>query len=373
MKDKEKTKEELIAELTFLRQQVNSLKMLEVERKRMEEALRRNEERFRTIVELISDWVWEVDENGRYTYVSSRITDFLGYTPVEVIGKTPMDLMSPEEAERVSQIFTAIVAERKPFTFFESKNLHKDGHEVIFENSGMPIFDDEGNFKGYRGVKRDITERKRIEEQINLSLLEKEILLKEIHHRVKNNLQTVSGLLYLQSLDTRSEEALAVLDDSRNRVRAMALIQEKLYQSKNYAQVDFGEYLKELAAELMTSYQVSPARIKVNVEAKGIFLGIDTAIPCGLITQELISNALKHAFPERRSEGEVRLSFYRENGRLILIVRDNGIGFPKGFDFNSASSLGLQLVNKLVAQISGSIELKSEEGSEFRIIFPTEG
>ncbi|MFH0797600.1 MAG: histidine kinase dimerization/phosphoacceptor domain -containing protein [Candidatus Omnitrophota bacterium] len=372
MKEKEKTKEELTAELTFLRQQVSGLKMLATGRKRIEETLRGNEERFRTIVELTSDWVWEVDENGRYIYVSSRITDFLGYTPVEVIGKTPTDLMSSEEAERVSLIFTQIVAKRETFTFFESKNIHKDGHEVIFENSGMPIFDAERNFKGYRGVKRDITERRRMEDEVKNSLTEKEILLKEIHHRVKNNLQTVSGLLYLQSLHTKTEEALAILNDSRNRIRAMALIHEKLYQSKSYAQVDFGEYLKELAVELMDSCQVSPARIKVNVEAKGIFLGIDTAIPCGLITQELISNALKHAFPEK-SDGEINLYLCREDRSFILVVRDNGVGFPEGLDFKSTPSLGLQLVNKLVAQIGGSIELRNEERTEFRIIFPTGG
>ena len=176
MKEKEKTKKELTAELAFLRQQVNNLKMLEVEHKRIESALRKSEERFRTIVELTSDWVWEMDKNGVLTYVSSRITDVLGYTPVEVIGKTPPDLMSSEEAKRVSQFIAQTMAERKSFAFFENKSLHKDGHEVICETSGVPIFDDAGNLKGYRGVKRNITERKRIEEQMKLSLLEKEIL-----------------------------------------------------------------------------------------------------------------------------------------------------------------------------------------------------
>ncbi len=212
-------------------------------------------------------------------------------------------------------------------------------------------------------------ERKRSTEQLKASLREKEVLLKEIHHRVKNNMQVISSLLNLQSGCVGNPEVEAVLKDSQNRVRSMALIHEKLYQSRNLSRIDFADYLRKLTDDLFRSYGLSPDRIALVTHAEGVSLGIDAAIPCGLIVNELVSNCLKHAFPNGR-EGEVHVTLMPKNGMYELTVRDNGVGFPKGLDFRHTESLGLQLVTTLTEQLDGTIELNANgAGTEFRILF----
>jgi two-component sensor histidine kinase len=225
------------------------------------------------------------------------------------------------------------------------------------------------NARLYERAQQEITERVRAEEQIKASLKEKEVLLKEIHHRVKNNLQVVSSLLSLQSQTVDSPAALEVLQESQNRVRSMALIHERLYRSEDLAQVDFAVYIRDLATFLVRSYRAQLGPISLNTEAEGVFLGIDTAIPCGLITNELISNALKHAFPNGK-EGEIWVKIGTHGDRqFTLIVGDNGVGFPPDVDFRDTESLGMQLVNTLVDQLEGTVELRRDGGTEFTIRF----
>jgi two-component sensor histidine kinase len=225
------------------------------------------------------------------------------------------------------------------------------------------------NARLYEQAQQEIAERKRAEEQIKASLKEKEVLLKEIHHRVKNNLQAISSLLYLQSKGVKDKEALEMFQDGQNRVRSMALIHERLYQSKDVARVDFAEYVRNLANYLFCSYGVHSNVIQLKVNVEDVFLGIDTAIPCGLITNELISNSLKHAFPGGRG-GEIRIELCADNDRqLNLMVSDNGVGFPNDLDFRETESLGLQLVNTLVEQLEGTVELDRSGGTAFEITF----
>jgi two-component sensor histidine kinase len=225
------------------------------------------------------------------------------------------------------------------------------------------------NARLYERAQQEITERVRAEERIQASLKEKEVLLKEIHHRVKNNLQVVSSLLSLQSQTVDSPAALEVLQESQNRIRSMALIHERLYRSEDLAQVDFAVYIRDLATFLVRSYRAQLGPISLNIEAEGIFLGIDAAIPCGLITNELISNALKHAFPNGRG-GEIRVKIGTHGDQqFTLIVGDNGVGFPQDVDFQNTESLGMQLVNTLVDQLEGTVELCGNGGSEFTIRF----
>jgi len=225
------------------------------------------------------------------------------------------------------------------------------------------------NARLYEAAQREITERKRAEEQIKASLKEKEVLLKEIHHRVKNNLQAISSLLYLQSKNIVDERTLEMFQDGRNRVRSMALVHERLYQSGDLARVDFAEYTQSLANSLFRSYGVNSNIIKLKINVDGVFLGIDTAIPCGLIINELVSNSLKHAFPNGR-EGEIRIELCSDNdGQFTLMVSDNGVGFPENLDFRNTKSLGLQLVNTLVAQLEGTVELDRSGETAFRITF----
>jgi len=218
-------------------------------------------------------------------------------------------------------------------------------------------------------IAMDITERKLVEEQVKASLQEKEVLLKEIHHRVKNNLQVISSLLSLQSSYIEDRKFLGVLDDSQHRVRSMALIHEKLYQSANLAQIDFGDYIRELASYLLQSQDTHLRGITLNVQVTDTFLDIDTAVPCGLIINELVSNSLKHAFPKGQN-GEIFIKMWAiDRQQVTLIVGDNGLGFPQELDFRETESLGLQLVNTLVEQLEGVIELGRNNGSRFTINF----
>lgn len=336
-------------------------------RKRAEDELRASEGRFRSLVETTSDWIWETDQRGVYTYASPKVKDLLGYEPFEVVGKTQADLMPPEEAERIAPILRQHFESASPFLGVENVNLHKDGHRVLLEMSGVPIFDDRGLVSGYRGIDRDITERKRAEEQIKASLQEKEVLLKEIHHRVKNNLQIISSLLYLQANKTEHPGALSALTDSRNRVRSMALVHERLYRSPSLASVNMGEYTRNLVSDLKHTYQIGESSIRLTLTVEDIALDISEAVPCGLIINELLSNALKHAFPEGRG-GEITVRLTRsDSGDVVLMVGDSGVGLPEHLDFRNSPSLGLTLVNSLVRQLEGTIELDSRDGTTFTI------
>ncbi len=232
-----------------------------------------------------------------------------------------------------------------------------------------PVTDWRGRLASQVVVLRDITERKRAEEQIEASLREKEVLLKEIHHRVKNNLQVISSLLYLQSRGVENDQALEMFRDSESRVRSMALVHERLYQSEDLARVDFAEYVRRLANYLFRSYGVNTNVIRLKINVEYVFLGVDMAIPCGLIINELLSNSLKHAFPDGRA-GEIRVELRADGeGQFTLMISDNGVGFPKGLDFPDTKTLGLQLVNTLVNQLEGTIELDRRDGTTFEIAF----
>ncbi len=339
------------------------------EHKKTEEAMRNSEERFKALTESTSDWIWAVNENAVYTYASPKIKDLLGYEPKEVIGKTPFDFMSQEEARRVAEEFGEIVKARRPIERLENVNLHKNGHFVVLETSGVPISDAEGYFRGYRGIDRDITERKKMEDRIVASLEEKEILLREIHHRVKNNMTVIYSLLDLQSKFTSERHDREMLNDAKARIKAMALIHEKLYRSKDMAKIDFSDYLRDILNNMFMSYLKDPGRIALNIEVRDVDLGIDDAIPCGLIINELASNSLKHAFPDDRT-GEITVGMRPyDNDMIELIVADNGIGLPADLDSRKKASMGLSLVDALVNQLNGKIELHKDEGTKFRITF----
>jgi two-component sensor histidine kinase len=212
--------------------------------------------------------------------------------------------------------------------------------------------------------------RRQAEEQIKASLREKEALLREIHHRVKNNLQIISSLLNLQAEYLKDNQALEVFQNSQNRIELMALIHEKLYQSEDLAKINFAEYIQELATNLFSAYTLKSDALDLALDLEDVFLDIDTAVPCGLIVNELVSNALKHAFPSGKS-GKVCVKLYSVNhNKTVLIINDDGVGFFEEIDFRNTESLGLQLVNTLTQQIDGTIDLNKSHGSEFKIIFP---
>ena len=342
------------------------------ERKRAEEAVKRSEARFGGIVRISEDAIISIDDEQKITLFNEGAEKIFGYTLDEVIGKK-IDMLIPARFGSVHDSYIknfsgspdALRAMNERGSLF---GLRKDGTEFPAEASISKF--EVGGEKVLTVRLRDITERKRNEEQIRNSLEEKEILLKEIHHRVKNNLQVVSSLLSLQSGYPRVESVRELFLESQNRVKSMALIHEKLYQSADFSNIDFADYIESLARNLFHSYAANPEQIRLTIEVD-VELDIDHAIPCGLIVNELLSNSLKHAFPEDRA-GTVLLRFHQQDHQFVLLFADDGIGLPADMDFRNTESLGLQLVTTLTSQIGGTIEhLPADVGTTFQISFDT--
>ncbi|HEY9600595.1 MAG TPA: histidine kinase dimerization/phosphoacceptor domain -containing protein [Allocoleopsis sp.] len=245
-----------------------------------------------------------------------------------------------------------------------------DGSLATLALYSSPIYDANGQMIAAVVAVFDITEQKQAQEQIQAALQEKEVLLQEIHDRVKNNLQILNSLLQMQSRRVKSPEAVLALRDTRNRIESIALVHEKLYCSDNLANVDFYQYIPALTLHLFDTYNVSSDTVKIKLQVERLFLEIKIGIPCGLIINELVSNSLKHAFPNNH-EGKIQIEFHANSeGLLTLIVRDNGVGLPEDFDLETPHSLGLTLVYELVEQLEGTLDLDRSRGTEFRITFP---
>ena len=315
------------------------------------------------------DAIFAKDIDGRYLLFNRAAARAIGKVAQEVLGRDDKAILSPEQASLIMADDKQVMEEDRCITFQE--DLTTTGGEVTFLATKGPLHDDAGNVVGMFGISRDITERRRVEEALRDSLEEKEALLKEVHHRVKNNLQIVVSLLSLQSSRTPSREVVDVLRDTRNRVRSMALLHEMLYRSGNLARIDFSAYVKELCVQLQRSYGPASARVKVESQVSLLRLTLEQAMPCGLIISELVSNSLKHGFPEDRP-GRVMVELHPADGQgLVLRVSDDGIGLPPGFDLTGTTSLGLKLVSNLAGQLDGqlAVERPSDGGAAFRIVF----
>jgi two-component sensor histidine kinase/DNA-binding response OmpR family regulator len=230
------------------------------------------------------------------------------------------------------------------------------------------MFDEDGRKIGTRGVNQDITEQKIAEDALAKSLDEKEMLIKEIHHRVKNNLMIISSLLNLQSYYIKDKDARDVFRESQNRAKSMALIHERLYQSTDLKNIDFGDYIRTLTTDLYHTMVSDPGRIKLDIDVEDVNVDINTVVPLGLIVNELVTNSMKYAFPNDKS-GYIKVELHRENEKIILRIIDNGMGLPEDMDYKNPSSLGLQLVNSLTMQIDAELELDRSQGTSFTIIF----
>ncbi|MCQ3980717.1 MAG: histidine kinase, partial [Anaerolineae bacterium] len=302
-------------------------------------------------------------------YISSQIKNLLGYSAEEWMADPQLwfNLVHPDDRDSIIRESQAALATDRTYRA-EYRMFNREG-QVVWVQDQTVVLPDEAVQSGLtQGVLFDITARKRAEEQLKTSLHEKEILLKEIHHRVKNNMQVISSLLNLQSNYVSDTQALEIFQESQNRVRSMALIHEKLYRSKNLAEIDLGEYVNDLVIYLFRSYKAYGKGITLKIQADDVHLGIDAAVPCGLIINELISNALKHAFPNNY-HGEILVELQKNQQQISLCVSDDGIGFPADLDFQNTNSLGLQLVNTLVGQLDGTIELQNGSGTTFKINF----
>ncbi len=275
---------------------------------------------------------------------------------------------------------TKEIAPEIPFIFVSGKigdefavdMLKKGATDYVFKNNLTKLVP---------AIKRALTERDELAElkrnkiELQKALMEKEMLLKEIHHRVKNNLIIISNLLELQSHYIKDKTDFDFFRQSQDRANSMALIHERLYKSTDLKRIDFGDYIRTLTTDLLDVYTVAPDQIKLITDVEDIMLDIDTAIPLGLILNELLTNSLKYAFSTAKNGGPstetstITVIFNKINDNLVLVVKDNGIGFPQDLDYKKTGTLGLELVTKITRQIGGIIELDTSEGTEFRITF----
>ncbi len=312
----------------------------------------------------------ELDKFGRIIQVNQTEADFLGYKVEEMQGRSIFDFIVPEMQAIARALFFQKLSRNTPQKGFERKYLDRNGKVHCFYIEDRRIFDKDGQVVGIRATMQDIEELKIAENKIKASLDEKEVLLKEIHHRVKNNLQIISSLFNLQARQIDDPRLVTILRESQNRILSLSLIHEKLYHSDNFSRIDFAGYVKNLIQYLLNSYHPDSGKITIKVEIMPVFFSINTMIPCGLILNELITNSLKYAFPENR-HGEIEIKLFSSGSKeFTLIVRDNGIGFGEP-EFSKTKGLGMELVKGLTRQINGKIfyETQRQHGTEFKIIF----
>ena len=353
------------------------------------------EARYRTLVEQIPavTFIAALDGGGlNEIYVSPQIETLLGYTQKEWVEDPVLwyERLHPDEKERWNFEAARTLLLDEPFrgtyrfVARSGKTVWVHGEiKVVRDPAGRPLF--------MHGVGFDVTETKLAEVEraeaheelerrvaartaaLQRSLAEKEVLLREVHHRVKNNLQVISSLFNLQSRDLTDPATLAVFRESQHRIRAMAMIHEHLYRSTDLASVDLAQYVRSLGGALEAAYRSRPDQVKLVFALESVTLAIDQAVPCGLVLNELIANAFEHGFPGDR-EGSVTLHLRRERGDVVLVVADDGVGLPPGADVRAQPSLGLRLVTTLVEhQLGGEVTVESGPGARFAVRFPATG
>jgi len=312
----------------------------------------------------IPDIIMEVDRNKIYTWANKAGLKFFGS---DVVGHAADDFFIGEQEtyETVKPLFNG----HEEIIYVESWQRRQDGQQRLLGWWCRVLKDAEGHVLGAISSARDITEQKAAEDKMRQSLKEREVMLREIHHRVKNNIQIIASLLRLQSRRLDDEKARAALADSQNRIRSMALIHEKLYQTGDFAQIDMGDYFDGMASHLQTVFRDQADRLRLRVEADQIKLDINRAIPVGLIVNELITNAMKHAFPDGRA-GEILIRLLRSGeDHFELTVKDDGIGLPESVRRDGGNTFGLEIVRELAHQIDGSQEIRNDGGTEVVIRF----
>ena len=337
------------------------------DKKESRKALNESQKKYRDLAELLPQTIFECNLEGNITFINQIGLKIFGYTQEDLDrGLSVFQLVDTKDHLKVSEDARRCLS-MGTVSIEEYNALKKDGNYFPILEYSNSIKQD-GKVVGYRGVIVDLSDIKTVENNLKASLNEKEILVREIHHRVKNNMQIISSLLNLQTKYVDDKEAVNILKESQNRVRSMAIIHEKLYHSKNLTKINFVDYIQSLVLNLFYSYNIKETQIKATLKLENICLNMETAVPCGLIISELISNSLKYAFPNDMN-GEIIISLKSKKDNYELCISDNGIGLPKDINFNNIRTLGLLLVNTLTEQIDGEITIQRGHGTRYTIMF----
>jgi PAS domain S-box-containing protein len=344
------------------------------ERQKAEEALKLSEDKYRDLVENTEAFILKIDREGTILFLNGYAKEVFGFTDEESIGRNVAGIIVPENCAQggdLKAILAAAAEHPDKYQIFESEVAARPGKKIRSRWRNRPTFGEDGSVKEWLCVGTDVTDRYLVESQLSATLQEKDVLLKEVHHRVKNNLQVLSSLLNLQVRKENDPKAMAVIREAQTRVTAMAQVHESLYASESVAAIDLQRYVGKLVNSLIDTYQVSRSRVRVGIDIrKGITVQIDKAVSCGLILNELISNSLKYAFPGDMT-GEISISAAISDGRVQLDLKDNGVGLPDGLDWRNSGSLGLFLVNSLVeGQLGGSLRVSNRGGAEYLVDIP---
>lgn len=338
------------------------------EQERIEQELRASEERYRLLGEIIPFGVWATDPEGNFTYCSDSFMSLLGLCPGDFTGYRWIQKLPPQDRDRTLADWKQFI-ETGCLWDYEYRVIDTVGKEWFVLSRGAPIRDGQGSVLSFAGIHLDITARRSAVRGLEASLREKEVIIKEVHHRVKNNMAVMSGLINLQAAYTDDPAVVERLEECQQQVKTMALVHEHLYQGESLEFIDSSSYFESLVNELVNASRLS-TRIDRDIRVEHMNIDMDIAIPCGLIVNELVTNALKHAFPGRK-EGMLRVEMRLTPAhRYFLAVEDNGTGLPPDFDQRSQSTLGMQLVQALVKQLGGEMAVSSKGGARFTIEFP---
>ncbi|MBF0486656.1 MAG: PAS domain S-box protein [Nitrospirae bacterium] len=334
----------------------------------LEQTLQESEHKYRQLVELSQEGVWAVNNVGITTFVNQAMADTLGYTVEEMVGASFLDFMDDEVKAMAKDTLNNQLKSWKRDRL-EITLPHKNGEVVNVIVSVSTLTDEQGNHTGSFAVISDITKLKETEDKLKKSLTEQEVLLRELHHRVKNNLQVIAGLVGLQISHVEDARSKGALKDTQNRIQSIALVHEKLYNTENLSEISIKEYILSLVNAMFTFFDVDKDKIDLKFDVEDINVGIDVVIPCGLIINELFTNILKYAFNGGGS-GKITIKLnVLEADELELIVGDNGVGLPEDIDIGKTKSLGLKVVMILVKQLRGTLKIDRVGGTTFILRF----
>ncbi|MBF0546835.1 MAG: PAS domain S-box protein [Candidatus Riflebacteria bacterium] len=321
------------------------------------------------IIRSLSDPLLVFSSDGEIKTVNEAVSSITGWTTEELIGKTYKILFPCADSKYFREAWESL--EKKGILHdFPTVMMKKNELTFLVLFSGAIMKNRQGEFVGIVVIAKDNTERKQAEEKIKKSLAEKELLLKEIHHRVKNNMQVISSLLRLQASKINDKAVAEIFQISQNRIKTMALIHEMLYRSKDLGRINFGNYIKEMVESLVRTTVETHQQIELEIQFDTILIEIETAIPCGLIINEVVSNSLKHAFPNER-KGKIAILVQKGDQETITLnISDNGVGYPNGIDPEKKGTLGLELINNLLTgQLHGEMSVCWENGTKYQFSF----